>query len=319
MTTLDSELLDRLEALRTKYAASGQSLIDFLDGLLEADYITYWDYIRLDSLLSLQQPRTPHHDEPIFIMYHQITELYFKLVLHELDAAVAAPMPGTADWTPAHTEALTEHVRRCTRYFGALENSFAVMTDGMNREQFLRFRMALIPASGFQSGQYRMIEMALARLNELVHLDVRADYADVHDPLALLDKIYWRGGATIAATGEKTLTLKQFESKYAKEFTERALAFSGHTVSDRARILVDQGGMTDELRHALRELDAQVNVRWPMQHLKTAGRYLAKQPSDTRATGGTNWPKYLPPKFQLRIAFPFLWTDAEREAWGTSN
>ena len=49
------------------------------------------------------------------------------------------------------------------------------------------------------------------------------------------------------------------------------------------------------------------------------GRYLAKQPSDTRATGGTNWPKYLPPKFQLRIAFPFLWTDAEREAWGTSN
>jgi tryptophan 2,3-dioxygenase len=319
MTTLDSELLDRLEALRTKYAASGQSLIDFLDGLLEADYITYWDYIRLDSLLSLQQPRTPHHDEPIFIMYHQITELYFKLVLHELDAAVAAPMPGTAAWTPAHTEALTEHVRRCTRYFGALENSFAVMTDGMNREQFLRFRMALIPASGFQSGQYRMIEMALARLNELVHLDVRADYADVHDPLALLDKIYWRGGATIAATGEKTLTLKQFESKYAKVFAERAVAFSGQTVSDRARILVDQGGMTDELRHALRELDAQVNVRWPMQHLKTAGRYLAKQPSDTRATGGTNWPKYLPPKFQLRIAFPFLWTDAEREAWGTSN
>jgi len=319
MTTLDSELLDRLEALRTKYAASGQSLIDFLDGLLEADYITYWDYIRLDSLLSLQQPRTPHHDEPIFIMYHQITELYFKLVLHELDAAVSAPMPGTADWTPVHTEALTEHVRRCTRYFGALENSFAVMTDGMNREQFLRFRMALIPASGFQSGQYRMIEMALARLNELVHLDVRADYADVHDPLTLLDKIYWRGGATIAATGEKTLTLKQFEAKYAKVFAERAVAFSGQTVSDRARILVDQGGMTDELRHALRELDAQVNVRWPMQHLKTAGRYLAKQPSDTRATGGTNWPKYLPPKFQLRIAFPFLWTDAEREAWGTSN
>jgi tryptophan 2,3-dioxygenase len=193
------------------------------------------------------------------------------------------------------------------------------MTDGMNREQFLRFRMALIPASGFQSGQYRMIEMALARLNELVHLDVRADYADVHDPLTLLDKIYWRGGATIAATGEKTLTLKQFESKYAKEFAERAVALSGRSVSDRARILMDQGGMTDALRDALRELDAQVNVRWPLQHLKTAGRYLAKQPSDTRATGGTNWPKYLPPKFQLRIAFPFLWTDAEREAWGTSN
>jgi tryptophan 2,3-dioxygenase len=53
-----------------------------------------------------------------------------------------------------------------------------------------------------------------------------------------------------------------------------------------------------------------------MQHLKTAGRYLAKQPSDARATGGTNWPKYLPPKFQLRIAFPFLWSDEERANWG---
>ncbi len=317
MTTLDSALVDRIEQLRAKYAASGQDLVDFLDGLLEADYITYWDYIRLDSLLSLQQPRTPHHDEPIFIMYHQITELYFKLALHELDAAVAAPMPGTAEWTPAHTEALTEHVRRCTRYFGALENSFAVMTDGMNREQFLRFRMALIPASGFQSGQYRVIEMALARLNDLVHLDVRADYVDVQDPLVLLDKIYWRGGATIAATGEKTLTLKQFEAKYAKQFSERAVALHGRTVADRAAVLEAQGALTDELRAALRELDHQVNVRWPMQHLKTAGRYLAKQPSDTRATGGTNWPKYLPPKFQLRIAFPFLWSDAERSAWGS--
>ena len=317
MTTLDPALLKRIEALRAKYAASGQELIDFLDGLLEADYITYWDYIRLDSLLSLQQPRTPHHDEPIFIMYHQITELYFKLVLHELDAAVAAPMPGTDDWTPAHTEALTEHVRRCTRYFGALEQSFAVMTDGMNREQFLRFRMALIPASGFQSGQYRMIEMAMARLNELVHLDVRAAYAGETDPLVLLDRIYWRGGATIAATGEKTLTLKQFEAKYAKEFSERAVGVHGRTISDRARVLEQRGELTDALREGLRELDHQVNVRWPMQHLKTAGRYLAKQPSDTRATGGTNWPKYLPPKFQLRIAFPFLWSDAERDSWGS--
>ncbi len=317
MTTLDPALLERIEALRAKYAASGQELIDFLDGLLEADYITYWDYIRLDSLLSLQQPRTPHHDEPIFIMYHQITELYFKLVLHELDAAVAAPMPGTADWTPAHTEALTEHVRRCTRYFGALEQSFAVMTDGMNREQFLRFRMALIPASGFQSGQYRMIEMAMARLNELVHLDVRAAYAGETDPLVLLDRIYWRGGATIAATGEKTLTPKQFEAKYAKEFSERAVGVHGRTISDRARVLEQRGELTDALREGLRELDHQVNVRWPMQHLKTAGRYLAKQPSDTRATGGTNWPKYLPPKFQLRIAFPFLWSDAERDSWGS--
>ncbi|MEY4886919.1 MAG: hypothetical protein RL767_390 [Bacteroidota bacterium] len=316
MTPLDPAIQSRLETLKAKYATSGQELLDFLDGLLEADYLTYWDYIRLDTLLSLQQPRTQHHDEPIFIMYHQITELYFKLVLHELNAAVAAPMPGTEEWTANHSTALTEHVRRCTRYFEALENSFAVMTDGLNREQFLRFRMALIPASGFQSSQYRMIELAMARLNDLVHADLRSESAQENDLSKLLENIYWRRGATLVATGEKALTLKQFEAKYDAVFADRAQKLRGLTLSDRAKILEQNNELGDELRLALRELDHQVNVRWPMQHLKTAGRYLAKQPSDLRATGGTNWPKYLPPKFQLRIAFPFLWSSEEREQWG---
>ena len=316
MTPLDPAIQSRLETLRAKYVTSGQELLDFLDGLLEADYLTYWDYIRLDTLLSLQQPRTQHHDEPIFIMYHQITELYFKLVLHELNAAVAAPMPGTAEWTPAHSAALTEHVRRCTRYFEALETSFAVMTDGLNREQFLRFRMALIPASGFQSSQYRMIELALARLNDLVHADLRSEYAQENDLSKLLENIYWRRGATLVETGEKALTLKQFEAKYDSVFADRAQKLRGITLSDRAKILEQNKELGDDLRLALRGLDHQVNVLWPMQHLKTAGRYLAKQPNDLRATGGTNWPKYLPPKFQLRIAFPFLWTSEEREHWG---
>jgi tryptophan 2,3-dioxygenase len=316
MTPLDPAIQSRLETLKAKYATSGQELLDFLDGLLEADYLTYWDYIRLDTLLSLQQPRTQHHDEPIFIMYHQITELYFKLVLHELNAAVAAPMPGTEEWTANHSTALTEHVRRCTRYFEALENSFAVMTDGLNREQFLRFRMALIPASGFQSSQYRMIELAMAQLNDLVHADLRSESAQENDLSKLLENIYWRRGATLVETGEKALTLKQFEAKYDAVFADRAQKLRGLTLSDRAKILAQNNELGDELRLALRELDHQVNVRWPMQHLKTAGRYLAKQPSDLRATGGTNWPKYLPPKFQLRIAFPFLWSSEEREQWG---
>ena len=122
---MDDAILGRIKALQEKYAASGQELLDFLDGLLEADYLTYWDYIRLDGLLSLQQPRTSHHDEPIFIMYHQITELYFKLVLHELEPMVAAES--------TDQEALTEAIRRANRYFGALEHSFGVMVDGMDR------------------------------------------------------------------------------------------------------------------------------------------------------------------------------------------
>jgi tryptophan 2,3-dioxygenase len=161
-----------------------------------------------------------------------------------------------------------------------------------------------------------MIELALARLNDLVHADLRSEYTQENDLSKLLENIYWRRGATLVETGEKALTLKQFEAKYDTVFADRAQKLRGLTVSDRAKILEQKKELGDDLRLALRGLDQQVNVLWPMQHLKTAGRYLAKQPTDLRATGGTNWPKYLPPKFQLRIAFPFLWSSEEREQWG---
>ena len=307
---MDDAIEGRLKALKEKYAASGQELLDFLDGLLEADYLTYWDYIRLDSLLSLQQPRTSHHDESIFIMYHQITELYFKMVLHELDPLIEA--------APASQEALTESIRRCNRYFGALEHSFGVMVDGMDRAQFLRFRMALIPASGFQSGQYRMIELGSAKLNDLVHLDQRAAMADEKDVDILLNAIYWLRWATLEKDGQKTLTLVQFEKKYGEVFKKRAQQSRGKTLSDQAKQLFESGHLSDDLKNAFRAFDQYVNVLWPLQHYRSAVRYLAKQPTDARATGGTNWQKYLPPRFQKRIFFPFLWDEKEQEEWGKS-
>jgi len=307
---MDEAITGRIQALQEKYAASGQELLDFLDGLLEADYLTYWDYIRLDSLLSLQQPRTSHHDEPIFIMYHQITELYFKLVLHELEPMVAA--------ASIDQEALTEAIRRSNRYFGALEHSFGVMVDGMDREQFLRFRMALIPASGFQSGQYRMIELASAKLNDLVHLEKRDAMASETNTDTLLENIYWLRGATLEKDGQKTLTLQQFELKYGEEFSKRARKAQGHSISEQVARLLADGSLNDTLRVELRAFDQYVNVLWPLQHYRSAVRYLAKQPADTRATGGTNWQKYLPPRFQKRIFFPYLWSEQEVDEWGKS-
>ncbi len=307
---MDDAIAGRIKALQEKYAASGQELLDFLDGLLEADYLTYWDYIRLDSLLSLQQPRTSHHDEPIFIMYHQITELYFKLVLHELEPMVAAES--------TDQEALTEAIRRANRYFGALEHSFGVMVDGMNREQFLRFRMALIPASGFQSGQYRMIELASAKLNDLVHLEKRDQLSSETNTDTLLENIYWLRGATLEKDGQKTLTLQQFELKYGEEFSKRARGAQGRSISEQAARLHAAGTLSDALVKELRAFDQYVNVLWPLQHYRSAVRYLAKQPADARATGGTNWQKYLPPRFQKRIFFPFLWSASEVDEWGKS-
>ena len=72
----------------------------------------------------------------------------------------------------------------------------------------------------------------------------------------------------------------------------------------------------NQIEERLREYDTYVNVYWPLAHLKSAGRYLKKDPEDIKATGGTNWQKYLPPRFQRRIFFPELWSEQEQKEWG---
>ena len=67
---LSQDILDRIQKLKEKYDNMGQDLVSYLDGLLYSEYLTYWDYIHLDTLLSLQNPRTAFPDENIFIMYH---------------------------------------------------------------------------------------------------------------------------------------------------------------------------------------------------------------------------------------------------------
>ena len=95
--SISPEIESRLTLLQEKYEAMGQDMVSYLDGLLHADFLTYWDYIHLDTLLSLQSPKTPFPDEEIFIMYHQITELYFKLVLHECKQ-ITEQKPLTSDF-----------------------------------------------------------------------------------------------------------------------------------------------------------------------------------------------------------------------------
>src|SRR3977135_2102002 len=85
----DPQLNEQLPKLQKKYDVLGQDLSSYLDGLLHSDYLTYWDYIHLDTLLSLQSPKTHSPAEKVFIIYHQITELYFQLILWEIDQIAA--------------------------------------------------------------------------------------------------------------------------------------------------------------------------------------------------------------------------------------
>ena len=309
--SFDPGVLERLKQLQDKYAAMGQDLTSYLDGLLHADFPTYWDYINLDTLLSLQQPVTPFPDEQIFVIYHQITELYFKLSLLEIEQIHAE--------TDLDAATFLERVNRVNRYFENLVRSFDIMVHGLDHEQFLKFRMSLLPSSGFQSVQYRLIEIACTSLDRLVHRELRDEHADyTFDQVdSLFDVLYWRRGASELASGEPTLTLKQFEKKYREhivQFGEERY----YTNLRRKWLSLDPEHQTEELKDALRTLDELVNVHWPLSHYRSAVRHLQKDPIDIAATGGTNWQQYLPPRFQTLLFFPELWTEQEQAEWGKS-
>jgi tryptophan 2,3-dioxygenase len=302
---IDQNILDRITLLAEKYDAMGQDLSSYLDGLLHADYLKYWDYINLDSLLGLQQPKTGFPDEMIFIIYHQITELYFKLARWEIKQIQESEQPNASFFLA--------RIRRVNNYFEHLCHTFGVMTDGMEKEQFLKFRMSLLPSSGFQSAQYRMIEIASTDMINLVNLEVRDQFDDYATMDQLYDAIYWKTGATELKSGKKTLTLEHFEEKYSKEF----LHLAEDTKSTNFNQLYHKYYKQDqEVKEELRKFDLLANVDWPLAHYRSAVRYLQKDPVDIAATGGTNWQKYLPPRFQKVIFFPDLWSQEEKDNWG---
>jgi tryptophan 2,3-dioxygenase len=306
---LTAEIKSKLDKLQQKYEAMGQDMAAYLDGLLYADFLTYWDYIHLDTLLSLQNPKTPFPDEEIFIMYHQITELYFKLCLHECKQIAEHPA--------LTVEFFTARVKRINAYFNALTSSFDVMVDGMEKEQFLKFRMSLLPASGFQSGQYRMIEICATDFIRLVDKSKREELANAGIE-EKFEHIYWKFGATELSSGKQTLTLKQFIAKYATQFLALVKEREHTNFSSLYTKFASEGQDVSLLAEELRKLDLFVNVEWPLSHYKSAVRYLERDPVDIAATGGTNWQKYLPPRFQKRIFYPSLWTAEQVEEWGKS-
>jgi tryptophan 2,3-dioxygenase len=302
------EINKKLELLNEKYAALGQDLSSYLDGLLHAEVTTYWDYIEIETLLSLQKPKTSFPDEMVFIIYHQITELYFKLALNEFEQL--------GKKTTIDAVFFIDRVNRINRYFEALIKSFEIMVSGMDRDQFLKFRMSLLPASGFQSAQYREIEFFSTDLINLVDKSKRESLKNEKDVAKLFEHIYWKEGATEELTGKKTLTLTQFEDKYKARFIELATYCTANNLWQVYLRLTEEEKAQPAVINALRTNDLNVNIDWPLAHYKSAVRYLNKEKHDVAATGGTNWQKYLPPRFQKRIFYPALWNQDEMENWG---
>jgi tryptophan 2,3-dioxygenase len=305
---ITTEIAEKVKKLEEKYKNSGQDLGSYLDGLLHEKYLTYWDYIHLDTLLSLQTPKTYFPDEEIFIMYHQITELYFKLIIHE-EKQIIDDKSQSADF-------FIQKITRICNYFKALTSSFEIMISGMERQQFLQFRMALLPASGFQSAQYRMIEFYATPLEHLVHHSVRNTMSSKNTIAELYENSYWKKGATDLTTGEKTLTLKQFEDRYTPRFMRIVNQLKNTTIYHKYFQLPEEEKQNPLLVNVLKAFDVDANINWPLMHLGSVYKYLRKDQETINATGGTNWKNYLPPSFQKIIFFPEIWTPQEKEEWG---
>ena len=268
-----------LKAIEEKYDKLGVPLDAMLEGLLWSTPITYWDYIQTDALLGLQTPRTNQPDEMVFIMYHQVNELLFKMVLWEIDQI--------AKTTEVSAEKFAIHLNRISRYFDMLSSSFSVMADGMEREQYLKFRNTLTPASGFQSAQYRKIEFASTELIQLI--DVR--YRDTIDRNSSFknayDHLYWQAAGVNHKTGKKSTLLNLFDKKYLGDFIDFMEDYNEINLSKKFKQLPKEVQQNEELIQAMRHYDHTVNVKWVLAHYNAAGKYLEWERQRSRS----NWRK----------------------------
>lgn len=301
MNTHRGELLNKIDQ---KYAAIDQNPDVHLEGLIYANPITYWDYILPEALLSLQIQRSTCPDEMVFIMYHQINELLFKMILWEIDQV--------SNSDNVSTSFFAEKLRRISRYFDLLSGSFNIMGDGMDVEQYRQFRNTLTPASGFQSANYRLIEFASTEPINLLDARYRKQFDQLDDTEAVYEHLYWQAAGKDYHTGKKNTLLTNFERKYKFMFLEKLKAYRSSNMWSKFKQLSVEEREDAVLVEAMRHYDYTVNISWVMAHYHAAGKYLG----EAEATGGSDWRKYMHPKYQRRVFFPDLWSSEELADWG---
>ena len=302
-----------IHQLENKFNDIGQDLDTHLEGLLYSEPITYWDYIKTDALLNLQLQRTTLPDEMVFIMYHQVNELLFKMILWEIEQVAHHKM--------LTAEFFSSRLMRISRYFDMLTSSFSIMQDGMEVDQYLKFRNTLTPASGFQSAQYRKIEFASTDLINLIDARFR-ETIDRNTPYEhALNHLYWQAAGKDYKTEKKSYLLSAFEEKYKNEFIAFTKEYNTINLYAKFKELPKEVQQDKKLIKAMRHYDYTVNITWVMAHYNAANHYISGDKSsgkEIEATGGSDWKKYMHPKYQKRIFFPDLWSEKELNDWGTN-
>ena len=183
----------------------------------------------------------------------------------------------------------------------------------------MKFRDTLTPASGFQSAQYRQIEIASTELINLIDMRFR-DNIDRNTPYEhAFEHMYWQAAGKDFKTGKKNALLVNFEKRYKKELIDFMRDYNTVNLWTKFKKLPESYQKDVELVNAMRHYDHTVNIDWVMHHYNAAGKYLNSGKGNAEATGGSDWHKYMHPKYQRRIFFPELWSEIELKNWGITN
>ena len=253
--------------------------------------MSYGDYLQLDRVLEAQQPRSADHNEMLFIVQHQASELWMKLAIHELRAARLCLR---AD----HLQPAFKMLARVARIMAQLNQSWDVLAT-LTPAEYSSFRGALGSSSGFQSYQYRMIEFLLGNKNAL-HLEPHRHRPRIFEELQALN-----GEPSIYDEAIRVLARRGFpvDPSCVERDWRRLHEFDESVCQAWVRVYRSTGEHWELYELAEKLVDLEDNFRqWRFRHATTVERVIGRKPG----TGGTSGVNYLRRVIEVEL-FPELW------------
>lgn len=242
--------------------------------------LSYGSYLKIDELLDLQHPlsRPPHHDEMLFIIIHQVYELWFKQLLHEVDATMAA-------LDRDDLLRVAKHFRRIHAIQRLIEQQVDIL-ETMTPQEFNQFRDNLNPASGFQSVQFRELEFAcgVRQINLLKRIELDESRRARLERRAQSPSLYDRVKSLLRRRGFAVDTSEELIESYRRIYSDEAANY------DLYLLLED-----------LIEFDERF-LLWRGRHVRMVERMIGQK----MGTGGSSGAKYLESTLSHRF-FPELW------------
>jgi len=253
--------------------------------------LSYGSYLKLDGILKAQSPLTAEHDEMMFIIIHQASELWLKLCLHELDAAIDSINHG--EFGPA-----SKMLSRIARIQEQLTQSWSILAT-MTPADYLKFRDKLGQSSGFQSYQYRMLEYRLGNKNAaMARVHGKTEHEEAVRKYLNMPSIYDEALKQLAKAGFD-IPADRLDRDWSEPYQPcKEVEAAWKAVYSN----IEEHWQLYEMAEKLVDVEHKFHL-WRFNHMKTVERIIGYR----RGTGGTGGVSYLVKALDLRF-FPELWT-----------